>query len=220
MNARALLLVSALLGVVFAVRPVVRGAEPGPSEKPEGPARIHVRGPYTHPGSKMEFPEQIGEFKRVEITRFDAAERDVGVGYNGADAAGVIVVTAYVYPAPKFVSVGSPPEVVELGKALLFRKHFEAVKAAVLARHRDIKVESDDEFVLTEGGRKHKGRKAVFDFPDDCPNKGDRSLSWLYLFEHGEWLIKYRVTFPKAAKERAPTQIDELMAALKWPKVE
>ena len=165
----------------------------------------------------MLFPENVGQFKRVQITQFSPAEKGVGIGYNLNNPVAPVVTTVYVYPAPRLISIGSPPDVVETGRAGLFQRHLEGIKQDIMRAHPDARLISDEDITLTEAGQTHKGRKVTFEFAYTFGQYSQDSISQLYLFQNGTWMIKYRVTFPRATSSKVEKAIAEFLNKLQWP---
>ncbi len=57
---------------------------------------IHVSGDYVHPATGAHFPERFGTLTRSSVTKWDAAEANVGVNY---DEAGQARISVFLYPA-------------------------------------------------------------------------------------------------------------------------
>ncbi len=200
--------VAIMLVVLSAGCPTVQSIQPN---------QIIVEGAYTHSGSKMVFPVYAGLLQRVRITQYAPAEQDVGVGYNLADAGAPVAATVYVYPAPRLTAIGSSPAMVEEARTRLFREHWEGTKSGILRVHPDATTVSDEEFVLTTAGQARMGRKATFALAYTFGEHRQDSLSELYLFQKGPWLIKYRITFPKTIQDEVRPVITDFFKALAWP---
>lgn len=182
------------------------------------PTPIHVSGYYNHPGSGMVFPERVGEFQRVQITQFAPSEKDVGVGYNSNGVRAPISATVYVYPAPRLISVGSPPSVVDDARTQLFHGHLEVLKREVMRAHPDARLLSEENFTLSQEGQKHNGRKVTFELAYTFGITSQDSISQICLFQTGKWLVKYRITFPKATTAEVQGAIGSLLNGIELPK--
>ena len=187
-----------------------------PTVQPTPPTPIRVAGPYNHPGSQMIFPENVGRFQRVQITQFAAAEKDVGVGYNLNDPTTPVAATVYIYPAPRVVSIGSPPDVVETARRHVFQGHLNALKSEIMRGHPDARLISDEDFTLTQAEQSFTGRKVTFEFDYTFGTQPQDSISELLLFQRGTWLIKYRITFPKAISAEVQDTITDFLKGLTW----
>lgn len=186
--------------------------------QPAAPTPIRAEGAYHHPGSHMVFPERVGPFQRVQITQFAPSEKNVGIGYNHYNARAPVSATVYVYPAPRVVSLGSPPGVAENAKAHLLQGHLEALKKEILGAHPDARLISDEAFALAASGGPHEGRRVRFEFACRFGSGPQDAISELYLFQDGNWLVKYRITFPKVTASEAQAAVAELLAGPEWPK--
>jgi hypothetical protein len=108
--------------------------------------------------------------------------------------------------------------VVEGARAHLFQGHLEAVKREIVGAHPDATLVSEEDFTLTEAGQTHKGRKVTYEFAYTFGAHSQDSISQLYLFQNGTWLVKYRVTFPKATADEAQAAVGDFLSGLAWPK--
>lgn len=174
-------------------------------------SEVSVGGTYRHTASGMEFPERIESFYRVRVTRFDSAERDVGVGYELLEPStepSVIAlgkqasVTVYIYPSSD----------------LSLDAHFEAVKAETLKAHPSGVVVEEKEMETVQTGEKITGWAVTFSFSEEFAGTEQPLLSHLYLFKREAWFVKYRVTHPTANRELVEGQVTRLVESLTMPK--
>src|SRR6185369_3115370 len=182
-----------------------------------GPTPLNVTSTYKHAGSEMSFPENIGKFQRVQVTQYAPEEKDVGIGYNLYDPASPVIATVYVYPAPGVVSIGSPPDVAETAKALMFQGHLNAVKGDIMRAHPDAKLISENSVVVTLGAQSHKGKKVAYEFAYAFGPTLYESISQLYLFQNNDWMIKYRFTFPKVTALASEAAVMDFLNKFEWP---
>ena len=182
-----------------------------------GITSIHVRGNYRHQGFGMIFPESIGALKRVQITEFSPDGKDVGVGYNLISLISPIAITVYVYPAPSLMPASSPPDVAEMDRARLFQNHLNELKREILAASPSAKITADDDFSIMMGGQSYKGRKVTFQLFYNFDGRLQDSISQLYLFQNGTWLIKYRATYPKQTAITSEAAVVDFINKLVWP---
>ena len=183
------------------------------------PTEIEAKGRYVHEPSGMVFPQAVLDFKRVQIFRYDKEGRDVSAGYNLERDDFVIIATVYVYPMPSDVrdvpvpASGKPSaEAVAVNWAL----HFEEVKKAVMMAHPDATLLKADEVKVTQGKVTKSGLHALFRFAQPTPDGQQMVRSEAYLFTHGKWFIKYRLTYPEAHAEQSVKDIKAFMETLKW----
>jgi len=171
------------------------------------PAEIEANGRYVHEPSGMVFPPAVLDFKRVELFRYDKEGRDVSGGYNLERDAYTIVATVYVYPIPPS---GNPA-------TGLVAAHFESVKQAIMTAHPDARLLQEDQVKVTQGKVTKFGLHALFRLSQATPAGQQMSRSEAYLFTHGKWFIKYRLTYPEAYAEQCARDIKAFMETLKWP---
>ncbi len=172
------------------------------------PAEIEANGQYVHEPSGMVFPEAVRDFKRVEFFRYDQEGRDVSGGYNLERNGFAIVATVYVYPMPK--SDDPSADIAAL--------HFESVKQAIASAHPDARLLQDNEVKVTQGKVAKIALHALFRFEQPTPAGPQMCLSEAYLFTHGKWFIKYRLTYPEEHTEQSVVKdIKAFMETLTWP---
>ncbi|MGO8706015.1 MAG: hypothetical protein ACLQVA_19605 [Candidatus Brocadiia bacterium] len=171
------------------------------------PAEIEAAGRYVHEPSGMVFPQSVLDFKRVELIRYDKEGLDVSGGYNLERDAYTIVATVYVYPIPK-----SNDPATDVPAA-----HFEGVKQAIMAAHPDAKLLQEDKVKVTQGKVAKTGLHALFRLTQPTTAGPQMSRSEAFLFTHGKWFIKYRLTYPEAHAEQCARDIKAFMETLKWP---
>lgn len=195
-----------------------------PAQTPAGagtnrlPRLLSCDGPYTHPGLKMVFPQSVGVFRRSTITQYDARERDVGVGYTSTNARTPAIVSVCVFPAPSY----TPPSAfagnaADVGEAA-FQAHLEDAGRAILRRYPGSRLATNELFTLTRGSEKAVGRRVTFELTFRFGAVPGDAISYLYLFHRLNWLIEYRVTFPKGSRMAADIDVDDFLQQLAWPK--
>lgn len=182
-----------------------------------GPTAINVQGTYFHSNSGMNFPENVGPFRRGTVSLFDSTGANIGVGYNLGDLVFQVAVTVYVYPAPSVVSILSPAEVTARAKELSAQQHFETVKSDIIRAHPEARLVSEEEVTLVQAGGIQKGKKAGFEFEGVFANQRQQLKSHAYLFVHGKWFIKYRITYPQDIDGAVREKIKDFMNSLQWP---
>ncbi len=180
------------------------------------PEVIQRKEVYTHTASGMKFPVRVGEFQRVTLFRYDLQERDVSAGYNLITSLCAIAATIYVYPPPSSVSTGSPPGTLANTRATLSEAEFKTRKQEILNSHPGARLLQEENIKLLQGAKTYSGRMATFEFEGIFGGQDNALLSNLYLFCYveGEWIIKYRFTYPKNVD--ASKEIEGFMKSLKW----
>lgn len=158
------------------------------------PQNIQISGEYRQESSGVVFPEQMQGFNRVSITKFDAKAEDVGVGYNHYGKQ--VALTLYSFPAPKVMSFGSPQEVIDTAKRNLFLNVYERSKQDILQGHQNSKLILERDHILEQGQAKHSGLHASFKYYENHAGKYQEVSSHLYLFQVGDILFKYRISYP------------------------
>jgi hypothetical protein len=166
--------------------------------QPQGTVAVAPDTDYVHAASYMTFPPAVGEFRRVDVRQYDDSGLDVSVGYNAGGAADGIAATVYVYPAPPIVSVGSPTSVIAAARSTSTEQEFKTRQREIMGAHPDAKMLSEGDATLRQGSESYVRRKAAFAFEQGFARKQQRVGSELYVFGFvgGEWIVKYRFTYP------------------------
>lgn len=173
--------------------------------------------PFVQTASGMTFPAHVGSFRRANITNYTTDGRNVGVSFNLVDPRNLIAVTAYVYPARRVYSFGSPQNVVNESHRILEGNEFAAVTKDILAAHPTAKVLSREYALLAAGGQRLPGHRAVFEYEDVFAGRRQRLVSEAVLFTVGKWYLKYRATGPKATAASASGSVKKLIYSLPLP---
>ena len=207
-----------LLGTVAIVIAslLLTGCPPTNPSSPSLPDNHQVAASYIHKPSGMAFPQSVNDFQRVNITRYDKEGLDVPVGYDLFDPLRAIAATVYVYPAPRVVSIASPPDVVAKAKDIAAKGEFERRKQEILQAHSGAKLIQEKDISLVQTGATRLGRMARFESEDVFANKRQAVEGQVYLFcyVNGDWVIKYRFSYPKSFD--AAKDIDDFMRDLSW----
>jgi hypothetical protein len=181
-----------------------RGSRLPPAEPPQV---ISVSGPYRHPASGMEFPVEVGEFKRAQLLQYDKAGRNISARYDIDGAATKITAQIYVYPAKE----GSTSQ-----RAELCRSQLDAAASDFARPHPDARRTALDETATEQGSRRYQGLHARYEYDERL---GADRMPWatqIYLFcsANDQWQIEYRFAAPRELTI-API-IDDFMHRLPW----
>ncbi len=176
---------------------------------PLGGTVVQVEGTYIHEPSGMAFPESVGYFQRAQIRRYDQLGYNVSVGYDLKRLVSKIAfVTVYIHPAQPAKGLSS---------AGLLRNELKGVKNAIRTLHPRAKLLSEANVQLNQTGGVVQGMGVTFSYERLTLTGRQIVISKAYLFTHGDWFIKYRITYPKQYHSQIDTEIDQLMQALRWP---
>jgi hypothetical protein len=160
-------------------------------------------GQVGHRESGIVFPETVAEFSRGEVKLYDAAGQDTSAGYNLAAPTNLVAITVYVYPGPRLISIGSPPDVVAAARKHLTDGHFEGVKGEVVKYHPSATAMSDQETGMTFRGRSLYGRTAAFKAEEVFAGRIQPIVTRAEVYAFGKWIIKFRITYPVASEKAA-----------------
>lgn len=112
------------------------------------------------------------------------------------------VITAYVYPA-------RPPYSPALSS------HFAECEKEIRASWGSVKRISKRATSIKRHGREYPGFEELFS--GVVPNS-EQVGSWLVVFKRGDYYVKFRFTFPRAAMSRAPGELKAFLDQLPWPR--
>jgi hypothetical protein len=184
------------MAVVLLVSGCITSTPARESEYLSQPRAVQVQGPYVHRASGMSFPVSAGPFVRVGVTEYNVDGSDVSASYVQPSVSQAFV-TAYIYPAPPLLSVGSPQNVIDGARNELCRRQFATVKRDIEQRP-GAKLLSEDEVPPIFGAAGRPGRRAVYalDGAMDERRQMQRSEARLYCYVDKDWLVKYRATGP------------------------
>ncbi|MBU2621935.1 MAG: hypothetical protein KKD92_06420 [Proteobacteria bacterium] len=157
-------------------------------------------GDIGHHDSSIVFPEAIGAFRRGEVRTYDAKGRDMSAGYNLTDPRNTIVITVYVYPGPKLISIGSPANVVDTARRRLTGTHFDVIKAEHIKYHPWASLVSEHESALEFRGQSLYGRTAVFKSEELFAYRIQPIVTQAEVYAYGKWIIKFFTTNPAASQ--------------------
>ncbi len=119
------------------------------------------------------------------------------------------VVKVYIYPAA-IVSHSSQPDM---------QMHFEETKTTLKDIYPDAYDFTQDSINLNQKWGSKTG--LALNFKHKFPKffKKQPCISNMYLFSHGQWYIKYRVTYPEKNQRKADEKIEQFMRKLEWPQI-
>ncbi len=186
-----------LLAVALTACPTIRSSSAGAFE---------VEGTYVHPPSRLEFPVDVGTFRRAEMNRFTDDGTDVGVGYNHEASGASVAFTVYV----------SPPWEKAKGQVPGFDHRFDAELDAIREHHAGAKLQSSKDVSLFWPGNFAKGRVAEFAYREVFSFREQDVVSRIYLFERDGWIVEYRVTWALAQQAVAQPLFETFLANAPW----
>lgn len=190
---------------------------PGPSNKtpnqPEQPhfTEIKTSEMYIHAPTGMEFPAEVAGFKRTKILQYDQQGTNVSAGYN-LDYFGFPIAEVIVYIYPDETTPGLGP--------VSFEKHYDELRALLFNLYADARDLEDGEIKIGQPFGPQRG--LMFKFTHRPPKLFNSELCYakLYLFKHGPWFIKYRVTNPVKEDVKVEIEFGKFLQMLTWPQLE
>lgn len=198
---------------LFAVCGIARAEEYDP------PKDIDVTGPYTQAATGMVFPEQVQDFTRTAVTRYNSEGTEESADYE-LDAPGrQAAVTVYVFPAPAEIAqaLASTLSRDEVADALymIAEQLFGDEEEAIQNLHPGAELTAEGDTSITQQGRQFPGNYAAYRYNENAFGKVQQVDSKLYLFPMvgGKWMIKFRITAPTSLGEN---EAERFVRALPW----
>jgi hypothetical protein len=168
-----------------------------PYSQPPSETEIVVTGTYVHEPSTRRFPVQVGDFQRWRMWQYDAAGRDVSVGYNlERSTQRAVAATVYVYPG------ASRPFADELRDVSKSHARFELA--------------SEKDWVLERGTRRLSCRLAELSYEENFARQYGPVGSYLLVCDDPPWRIKWRFTYRPTRDTEASRLLRELATAVSF----
>jgi hypothetical protein len=179
------------------------------------PETIPAEGAYTHAASGMSFPTAVGDFRRVNLLRYDSATLDVSAYYFMPSPSGGIAATVYVDPAPPLVPVGSQAD-LPAARNISCESEVDRRKREIYNLHPSAQLLQERNVSLVQGGASHRGKVAEFEYDDVFGGQRQAVHAEVYLFCYvgSRWAFEYRFTAPKTFD--AGGRIAAFMKGLSW----
>jgi hypothetical protein len=165
------------------------------------PFPVSHKGMYVHKASKVSFPEKIGDFQRTNISNFNPEGTDTSATYYLKNSDLVILMTAYIYPAPLVSSLGSPKEVIDQAKKNTCEREYSQIKQEIMAKTPGSTLLDEGPKTLRTTQEALEGSEASFLYPDNA-------TSTLYFFcpVKESWTLKFRATYHETSKSKAKVE--------------
>lgn len=161
-----------------------------------------------------EFPERVGSFTRMDVTR-DPDKREAIAEYM--DAPSGHIVTVYIYPADPTISIGSTASAREAMYEVLLRDEFEGSKRAIEANNRTVRLQSSGATTVQQRGKAQQGHTATYTYTGGGGGPPVDITTVLHIFRDGDWWVKYRTSYPSAAAATAVSATTAFIESLHWP---
>lgn len=180
--------------------------------EPDEPAisEMHIKDDYTHQASGMVFPVSVGSFKRTNMFRYDREAKNFSADYQMRGIFGrAAIIKVYIYPS-SIVSHTPQPDI---------NRHFNEVKVSLMDIYPDIDSFFDGTIKIGQKVGAQTGLASSFKHTAANLFKKKLCFSQVYLFEHGPWYIRYRVTYPESNHKKVDPQVGQFMHLLEWPEL-
>ena len=154
---------------------------------------------YVHSFTGFAFPLQVGAFKRVRITPFNATASDVGVDYSNDSFTAHVSVNIYPAKGP-------------------IQAHYQQCRDQVTQVHPDAKLVEEKPVTLNKGGAAYDGYSALFSFQGKfSTDTAQELLSKLLVFSYGDYFVTYRFSYSKDDQAATEKLIDDFNQKFDWP---
>jgi hypothetical protein len=189
------------------------------AEDYDPPKDLDVTGPYTQAATGMVFPEQVLDFGRTGVTRYNSDGTEESADYVLDQPGRQAMVSIYVYSAPADIAgalAGALPA-DELAGVLymLAEQLFDDEEQAIADLHPGAELRDEGDTSLEKQDKEWPGNYALFRYQEDAFGKVQRVDSKLYLFPMvaGKWMVKFRITAPMGNGE---AEGERFVRALPW----
>lgn len=178
---------------------------------------ITRRGTVPHEAARTGFPERVGEFRRAQVTRFDPDGRDISASYNLVRPGGRLLLSIYIYPAARVASAPGSGATADVARAQLCRREFAGVHQAINVQYRGVTLIEQGPAPAVADVPSALSLRSVHQFRAQFDERMQdvRSETDLYCHVGGDWLVKYRVTAPRAFEDWSA--VEGFIRSGPWP---
>ena len=199
----------AAAALAFALAPAA-SAQPRSIERP---------GTIPHAAANAYFPERVGEFQRSDVVQYDETGDDVSASYNLVRGNDRLLISVYVYPAPRIGSAPGSGRSADVARANMCRQQITDVGRVIETQpqYRDARRIEDGSAAAVEGLGPGLNLRTVHSFtgPFSGRDQAVRSETNLYCYVAGRWLVKYRASSNAGFDVR--DAIDSFIRSGPWP---
>jgi hypothetical protein len=157
--------------------------------------------PVKHSPTGFVFPKTVASFEREKVIKYDKKEDNISVGYNDPRAPAAI--TVYVYPASAPYSAAS------------LRTHFNDCRRQMSTQDPSPQTVLEGE---TKPLRSYRGFAGMYSYIDNFGGRMQQVISWLKVYQSGNYIVKFRQTYPDASADASSAAIAKFNEAFAWPK--
>lgn len=183
------------------------------------PRSIDRPGTIPHRAANTYFPERIGEFERSEMIQYDETGADLSASYNLVRGEDRLLISVYLYPAPRLASAPELNRSEDVARAHMCRQLMTDVGRVIETQpqYRDARrIENGIAFAVAGMGpglnlRTVHSFTGLFSGRDQAV----RSETNLYCYVGGRWLVKYRASSNAGFDVR--DAIDRFIRTGPWP---
>lgn len=155
---------------------------------------LTVSGTYFHKDTGMAFPEYAGEFKRVQVSAFDANEQHIAVNYQAKSIPRSIVLTAYVFPVWDM----SNARLRMANVSQVCGDGYEDAKSKAMLRNKNSREISEDSDPSPRFPDAMLAKSMSYDADGDMISGKDialRSEVHFYCGIRQVWVVEYRISY-------------------------
>ena len=163
---------------------------------------------YTHKNSKMQFPKYVGLFERACVNCYDTTEDDISIEYYRPPVRGLAEITVYIYP---YNDAGNNDNIL--------KNEFESCEEAIESFYQDVTIISEGKTHITQQAHTYVGLGVTYSINKQTALGTQPVISKLYLFRHGSWFIKYRITYLEEMDDYVGPEAQQFMNELRWPEL-
>jgi hypothetical protein len=180
---------------------LVTGCPSGPRiVQPEQPGALET---YIHQPSGFRFPGTLFNVVRDSVKIHDVEGQSVSCGYHLLQ---LCTFTVHVYPVQQEPPNDTLDHAFEFAQGEVEKEHSGAKRLSTQSVHRAISLKERD------------GKHAVYAYKAYYLQRNQTMRTELFLFQDGEWFVKYLITYPEGDRESAQISIDAFLdKSYLWP---
>jgi hypothetical protein len=183
------------------------------------PRSINRPGTIPHAAANAYFPERVGPFERSDVVQYDETGADVSASYNLVSGNDRLLISVYVYPAPRIGAASGSGSTADVARANVCRQQMTDVGRVIETQpqYRDARRLEDGTAPAVAGLGPGLNLRTVHSFtgPFSGREQEVRSETDLYCYVAGRWLVKYRASSNAGFDVR--DAIDTFIRTGPWP---
>lgn len=172
---------------------------------------------YVHERTGMVFPGKVGHFVRANVAYLDERLIGVEVAYTSENPMYAASILAYLYPGLALDNQGQPMWVNEASRQRLLRQRIKEGTNEFLTTNPTASFVSEETVFITQRLATVEAPSLTFHYAGEFNSRALPYGAKFYFIALGDWLLVYRIDFPREDIEDAKLEIRDFMRALVLP---